>query len=417
MDLLLGTRSLDGVQTAGNRCVRIGGSPPPVPCSLKPRGSFAILGFMSSGSHALYMAVPLEAVRAVTFRAQHLAQRLDNWVNWTCEVTSEDEQMAVLMLTPSEDRRIGEITVLGYGERSANGILWQPLPGQATLPSDAHDAPDACNFCQSRRARRHLLLRQPSGDITSAGTECLLRARIAPRVAAHRLYSALTGDPRNVLARTVEKISREPRYDVTQVLAAAIHFGRTDGYVSKAQSRRAGVPSTADRIAHLLRSVETGNEMPREVSDNLLPAMVIQSQARLTGLGEGEFAGKVACVLTFDRVLERQFSLLAAAPHLYAQRDAPPPPDWESGWVGRIGERTSIVATVVRETTIREDVYGVRRKVVLRSEAGNCLVWFTSKDVSARLGDQLRVKATIKGHQTFLGVAETVVTRVNFTPL
>lgn len=370
---------------------------------------------MSSGSHALYMEVPLEAVGAITFRAQHLAQRLDNWVNWTCEVVSEDEQSAVLMLTPSEERRIGDIHVLGYGERNVDGMHWRPLPGQADLTLDPHSVPEACDFCQSRRARRHLLLQQPNGEIISAGIECLLRARIAPRVAAQRLYSALTGDPRKALASTVDKISSEPRYDVTQVLAAAIHFCRTDGYVSRAKSRRTGSPPTADRIARLLASREPDGETPHEVTDNLLPAMVIQSQARLTGLGEDEFAAKVTRVLAFDRVLERQFSLLAAAPHLYAQLEAAPPPAWENDWVGQIGERKSMNVTLVSVTTIREDAYGVRRKVVLRSESGNCLVWFTSKEVPGHPGDPLRVNATVKNHQTFLGIAETVVTRVVFS--
>ena len=59
----------------------------------------------------------------------------------------------------------------------------------------------------------------------------------------------------------------------------------------------------------------------------------------------------------------------------------------------------------------REGDYGLTTILKLADESDNILTWFASGSKSYQKGDKVSLKATIKKHDEFKGVKQTVITR------
>tara|TARA_R100000808_G_C2126211_1_gene136429 strand:- start:116 stop:1342 length:1227 start_codon:yes stop_codon:yes gene_type:complete len=79
--------------------------------------------------------------------------------------------------------------------------------------------------------------------------------------------------------------------------------------------------------------------------------------------------------------------------------------------MGEIGKREVFDNVVLTEVKYIESQFGVS---VLHkfNMNGNQIVWFGSKKLEANEGEIIRVKATVKKHDTFNGIAQTIVNRV-----
>lgn len=89
-----------------------------------------------------------------------------------------------------------------------------------------------------------------------------------------------------------------------------------------------------------------------------------------------------------------------------------------SDWLGAVGERITVTATVERVHCIRRSTYYEPGYYIisLRDDAGNALTWFTSE---ARLEQGARVTgtATVKEHSSFRDTRQTVLKNPRFKPL
>lgn len=88
----------------------------------------------------------------------------------------------------------------------------------------------------------------------------------------------------------------------------------------------------------------------------------------------------------------------------------------KSGWVGTVGERLEMKLTLSWINQWEQARYcGYDTEFVFlyqfKDDEGNVLIWKTTNYVEAKVGDKLLVKGTIKQHDEYKGVKQTVLTR------
>lgn len=82
-----------------------------------------------------------------------------------------------------------------------------------------------------------------------------------------------------------------------------------------------------------------------------------------------------------------------------------------SNWVGAIGERIEITATVVYQKMIRT-TYGSANLYLFKDEKGNVFKAFYSGKAEMEKGKKYKFKATIKEHEEYNGEKQTVISRL-----
>lgn len=92
--------------------------------------------------------------------------------------------------------------------------------------------------------------------------------------------------------------------------------------------------------------------------------------------------------------------------------------DAASEYVGKVGERIELEGEIIFTTTVGQDsMYGPRELVKIRDTDGNVITTFTTAEWawSAKRGQLVSGKATVKEHSTYEGTKQTIVNRPKFT--
>lgn len=82
--------------------------------------------------------------------------------------------------------------------------------------------------------------------------------------------------------------------------------------------------------------------------------------------------------------------------------------------VGTIGVRIEFEAKVIGVYGT-EGFYGHTDIVKFRDLKGNLFTWFASGYMNLERGDRMSIKGTVKDHDTYRGVKQTILTRCKFT--
>lgn len=78
--------------------------------------------------------------------------------------------------------------------------------------------------------------------------------------------------------------------------------------------------------------------------------------------------------------------------------------------IGQVGGKIELEATF-KKTRWYDTQFGTTWIYTFEDEEGNCLVWKTSSSIGAEEGDKVRIKGTVKDHDEYNGVKQTVLTR------
>lgn len=78
--------------------------------------------------------------------------------------------------------------------------------------------------------------------------------------------------------------------------------------------------------------------------------------------------------------------------------------------IGQVGSKIELEATFKR-TRWYDTRFGTTWIYTFEDAEGNCLVWKTSASIGAEEGDKVRIKGTVKDHDEYNGVKQTVLTR------
>ena len=145
--------------------------------------------------------------------------------------------------------------------------------------------------------------------------------------------------------------------------------------------------------------------------------------AKAGGQGRGILIGRILCTgklhthgFIYDLAgkLRNRWTLspkqLEAAELALDRMDERKARDEASRWVGEIKERIDFEGEVEFEMT-RDGYYGVTHIIKIRSTEGNVFTWFASGWQNLAKGDRVKVRGTVKKHDEYKGVKQTVLSR------
>ena len=85
--------------------------------------------------------------------------------------------------------------------------------------------------------------------------------------------------------------------------------------------------------------------------------------------------------------------------------------DSKSEWVGEEKERLRDLSVTVKGLSGFNGNYGWTSVITFEDEDENIFVWFTSKELSIAIGENVTLTGTVKEHKTYKGIKQTILTR------
>lgn len=330
------------------------------------------------------------------------------------------------LLVTGEAPRYGEHEFLARIELLENGNLLFVRPGVTDLAPSFRNSTGFCDHCRSARRRKEVYVVRDlaSGQQLQVGRTCLrdFMGIDDPNAIAQRFaFWSEAGQLSESFGRHTWSVETD---EVLALAASAIKlFGwcsqrqaqdsdalPTSRYVSIALDpmpdkavralKRQIVDACGDAEHETARKVrEWAQALPENGSDFDHNLRTLLAKDELTQ--PRAFGIVVAAVACYHRAMEHELRLTAERAKVAG-----------SEHVGNKGDRLKgLQVTIQEQRVIGESQWGDRVLVKFIDEAGNLLVWFTGAGTGRETGERVRLSGTVKAHDEFNGVQQTVLTR------
>jgi hypothetical protein len=221
-----------------------------------------------------------------------------------------------------------------------------------------------------------------------------------------------------------------PDADTLAVLTWAESLVRVTGWVSVAKAEaECRIPTSAILKAILFTSGDKCRQAVlrpgmcdcsnclrqryQPTEDNAAEAVKVLAWARAIEPGSSEYLANVRRLAHEELIGRRNAGILGSAVASYwrehnerVERATRP----VSQHVGAVKQRLELVLTVRTDTTIDGD-WGVSHLYTLTDADGNVFKWFSSRRQNWAIGQEVKVKATVKAHEAWHDTKQTVITR------
>ena len=313
-------------------------------------------------------------------------------------------------------------------------LNWDPYAGLVSRMVPGHSLGEReidkrCDVCGAARERRDTYVVQQTNPETGeverlqVGSDCLKRftgIRPAGLFLLDFDLDGFNGDDDH------EPGAREPAavYQAGDVLAVTLAVVKDRGWVPRSRAGD-GQEATAGVVMRVFDSRGAGareKEVLREYADEARgqvdAAAEVLAMAREMD-GDSDYAIDLRAVANGEFVSARNVALLASAVSSYQrhkaqQADAAAQAD--STFIGRPKDKIADRRVTVTGVRHLPGDYGTKTLVLMRDTEGNVLKWFASDYREFAPGNDMVLKATIKGHEEYQGVKQTVITRADLTP-
>lgn len=261
-----------------------------------------------------------------------------------------------------------------------------------------------CDHCGTNRARKYgYILKDSDGKEVMVGKGCLQQfTGIDPAQVALSFEINKALDVASFRGSLTEKqFAGNGSFPIREGLAFAVAIAK-NGYrkADESNSNKAQViemfeyskTPSAEALAKADSIIEWC--IANDLTDNFISNLAIMARK---GMFEKKMAGMIAYApILFDRCKQREEEAKTVC---------------NSQYIGSVGEKIAIDVTA-KLLSVFDNVYGGNTFLYnFLDDAGNVFVWFGSKNLEQEKGT---IKATIKAHQDYKGVKQTVVTRAKF---
>lgn len=324
------------------------------------------------------------------------------------------------------------------------------VPGiDRDIPEEYWSWPMSCDHCQNDRQRNEIFVAyNPEEDIwVAVGRSCLrdFLGHTSPEgharylMAYARMVAELGGAEDRGWDIFNDEFWKGCRVDMTvdllsylEVVACVV---RHDGWLSRTRSRESGEVATADTATDVHREMWWPSTPTKRGNALLKKYKVLKEDA-----ARAEAALEWAKTEITDRMVNQSSGFLANARALADAGQFPPKMDGfaaaiiaaydreeqkrrdrehnygpgEDGFVGEVGKRYDLDVTC-REHKEVWTYYGKSTLHIFADEDEHILIWFqteTPRSEPFPLDTPLKVRATVKKHETFSGTDRTMLTRV-----
>jgi hypothetical protein len=336
---------------------------------------------------------------------------------------------------------IGNFTFIASLIPEEAGVTVHTAPGQSLdgWKRPALEDFNRCDHCglKRNRSRVYIVRNDDTGDLVRLGHNCIAK------------YTGFS--PNGLWAlefdRELDRLAEEPSegfggwssrdYGATlaAVLGMAFAFSNEGKrYVSKAASEAGVGAATSGEVRAALFFPPRPPQRSRDVrameeyrkwmklrdkgfqyaKDEALIADILAAAETLTP--GTDYADNMHTIVAGENVSGRNVGILASLVAVYArnkelaeERKLEPA---AKGFLGEVGDKLRDVTLKVKTVRQWENDFGVTTMIVGRTEDQHTVVWRASREIDIEPGAILNIKsATIKAHDEFKGVDQTVVTR------
>jgi len=158
-------------------------------------------------------------------------------------------------------------------------------------------------------------------------------------------------------------------------------------------------------------AIEWGKGLPTDQGDYLYNlGVAIRNDVVLAGSKNSTVGLVASLVSAYQRAMQRERDLQVKKQRIQTQQAI-------SQHLGTVGERKGFVGLIVRAIREFPGDYGVRTMIRFEDPDGNILVWWKSGESDKWIDDSLEnqtsvdITATIKKHDQYQGVAQTIIAR------
>ena len=304
------------------------------------------------------------------------------------------------------------VATLDHATESGNIV--SVLPGQS-LPEHYHHCSPACQHCNTSRRRNetYVIRNESTGEYRQIGRNCMA--------------DFIGVDPRNAIAYCGHCLTIESELDAMEstgsgrtmlgtkryleYVAATI---RLAGWMSRTTAKDMQRTSTADMAANVYWRPHQSPEV--QITDADTAAAESAIEWALTLADKEPLSQYEHNLLVIARNVVIPYKAIGFAASMIvahnkamarnAERTAQP----VSQHVGTIGAKVSTAATLAFVHSF-DTAYGVKTIYKFCDAAGNELVWFTSSDVDAGIGDTVQLTGTVSEHGAYNSTKQTVLKR------
>ncbi len=315
------------------------------------------------------------------------------------------------------------VATLAWDEQA--GLIVRSVPGQPMVRRPEARKCDVCNSVRDRKDT-YVIREDATGVEHQVGSNCL-RQFMGIRPAGLWLLTFDADDFDDLKEGDDEdsgggdERERDAVYGTDTVLRVAIAVARDRGWVSRERASIAGGLSTSDQVREVLGGKSKDEEGRRWKQRMLVEAQALEEEARevrdlaRTLEGDSEYVLNLRALASADRVTSRNLALLVSAVSAKMRRDEQRAEAEAMGNSQHIGkEKDKIKDVKARVTGVRhvESDYGTKTLLTFVTADGNVVKWWASKVINEhRIGDNVTIAGTIKGHGEFRGVKETTILR------
>jgi hypothetical protein len=324
-------------------------------------------------------------------------------------------------------------TFSGVVEHTPAGNIIKVVPGQE-IDTKYREAKSVCDHCGHDRHRKEtFIVRHENGEVKQIGRQCLrdFLGGSSPQRIAEMLQFVVS-----VMDLGDEDLgswggSATPMYSVLNILAQAMVFVKRYGFVSRAAARayaeKSGetryITTTADEV---LRTYEKPKDkQDKEWLQNHLPTEEDLEDAKkvvewIKGLaGDSDYEHNLKTLVELGVFKHAKIGIVVSGAGVWAReqgkaklRESRAKENAASQWVGEVGKRQVFDLTLVDIKNLGDNAWGgcsVLHR--FKDTDGNIFTWFASKEAVGEVGQTLKLKATIKKHEDYKGMKQTLISR------
>lgn len=317
---------------------------------------------------------------------------------------------------------VGRLTPITDDNGHTSNLLML-APGQS-CPEEFRAAVAVCQHCHTnrRRSETFVVRNVETNQYKSVGRNCLrdFLGHASPEaIVAQLTWLAEVG-------YTIDELSHEQSWGGSCRSVALHHFltlvsaiVKIGGWRSRTVAREHGGVATADAAWCLLFPTNPSYARAEIEALNISDAHRAEATAAIDWASSLEdatdYLGNIRAVASTSTIDSKLCGLAASIIVAYQKhlgRLAEARRFAESQHVGQVGQRLTLAVECLSIHRC-ETQYGTTGIHRLMTDDGNILTWFASGSTSwLEVGEKATVKATVKGHDAYKGVKQTIVTRV-----
>ncbi len=323
-------------------------------------------------------------------------------------------------------------TFVGIIEHTEHGNVLRSIPSEE-VPEELRTAKPTCDHCQTKRKRKDtFLVRNDHGELKRVGRSCI-KDYLGGKSPEDIAYSATLLKALRDMEERECKSSGKSGYDVIEFLSFCVACVEYDGfYLSKTKAREQGGDPTSDKA---IREMHKRDKDFKPTEDHVSEAISLLEWARNIE-PSNSFEHNLKVVVQKDLLKSRDLGFIACVPTTYKKacgllekkkliEEEIKDKIVNSDYFGKIGKREYFDLEFKYKVSF-DGTFSRTHIYFFEDGEGNVALWKTSNPSPITINGFLdsfsknvlyRIKATIKDHDIYRGIKQTILTRASVDPI